>query len=516
MLTRLRLIIASVVVAGAIAGSAYAQEISEPVPAPAPANLTFVEGTVDVVQGGVSELADPPMMLLEGDLVRTRSGRAEIVFGDGTILHVAPDSIVELMGEQRLRLQAGRMLLRVSQAVSGPYAIDTPLSSVRLDAQGEYLVNVDRGGRLQVSVARGVAQLLGAQAVTVGGGQTITMTGTDARPWFEPFNSAQWDSFATWSHERVNGVAFSLSATQLPYELRPYAPVLDRHGRWDYVAPHGYVWFPSVGMSWRPYYDGAWSFTRYGWTWHGRDRWAWPTHHYGRWGFTGSFWYWIPARTWAPAWVRWSVDDGYVSWAPLGWHTVSNPWRGWTVLPRRHFGPRQNVRTYAVDGDRLSDAARQALLARATPVRPEDDFAVPRDSVGVRGNVRRPPYDVRRPPAAIAPRDADRAPARVTDAPPRSERDDHPAYAPGRSWSGASTSARGNGERTGTAKEPAGARERRGAVREPPQRQSPRGSEARPPRAAGAAAGSSRSKPSGAAGGSAVPRTSGTRPKGKG
>jgi hypothetical protein len=101
--------------------------------------------------------------------------------------------------------------------------------------------------------------------------------------------------------------------------LRAYGPDFDQYGHWDTVAPYGAVWYPSVAVGWRPYYDGAWSQTRYGWTWYGRDRWAWPTHHFGRWGYNGASWFWIPTRTWGPAWVGWGFTSGYVSWSPLGW-----------------------------------------------------------------------------------------------------------------------------------------------------------------------------------------------------
>ena len=465
MFTRLRVASAAALVGCVIAVSAYAQETSTPASAPAPANVAFVDGTVEVVQSGVAEAADPPVMLIEGDIVRTRAGRAEIVFGDGTLLHLSNDSELEILGDERLRLTMGRIVVRMSQAAARPYVIDTPVSSVRLEAHGEYGLTAERSGRLQLSVARGSASLAEGQPWTIRGGQMMTLLGPDARPLIEPFNSARWDSFASWSNDRANGFAASASASQLPYELRPYAPVLDQYGRWDYVTPYGYVWFPSVAASWRPYYDGAWSFTRYGWTWHGRDRWAWPTHHYGRWGYNGAVWYWIPANTWGPAWVTWSVGAGYVSWAPLGWHTSDrydgwgrrdhpayaphySPWRGWTVIPREHFGPRRNVRAHAVDGDRLDEGTRRTLINQAAPPRVVDDIAVPRGSVvrpGDRGNVRRPTTGV--PSQRAAPV----GPVAMPPPAPSGGAADHPAYAP-------ATSTERGSERRGADRAPGMAR----------------------------------------------------------
>jgi hypothetical protein len=464
MLTRPRFAFAATLVACLAAVSAYAQDIAAPESVAAPAHLAFVEGVVDVVHDGVTEAADPPVLLLEGDIVRSRNGRAELVFGDGTLLHLSHDSEMGILGEERLRLLAGRVIVRLSHAAGQPYVFDTPGASVRLDSEGEYEISATRAGRLDVSVGRGSARLDDVQQWSIRGGQMITVLGPGGRPVIASYNSARLDNFSSWSHDRANGVATSAAAAQLPYELRPYAPVLDRHGRWDYVEPHGYVWFPSVEMSWRPYYDGSWSFTRYGWTWHGRDRWAWPTHHYGRWGYNGAFWYWIPATGWAPAWVSWSVGSGYVSWAPLGWHSSNiynrwdrrdhpaysnyNPWRGWTVLPRQHFGPRRSVRAHAVDGERLDDVTRRVLLSRATTARGTEDIAVPRGSIrqpGARGNVRRPP------PARTPDRAADAAP-RVNDR--RARTTDAPTYAPPPSWSGTAERVGGRGAERRAPKDP--------------------------------------------------------------
>lgn len=522
MVLRLHSRVPAALVLCVFAVSAYAQDVSEPTPAPAPAHLAYVDGTVDVVLDGVTEAADPPMMLLEGDMVRTRNGRAEIIFGDGTLLHLAPQSVLEVLAREHLRLTSGRLVVRMSHAAARPYLIDTPASSVRLDAEGEYALTAGDGERLDVFVTRGVATVSDASQWTVRGGQMLSVA-AGGRPLIQSFNSARWDEFTRWAFERTNGMSASQSAAQLPYELRPYSAVLDQHGRWDYVAPHGYVWFPSVGGNWRPYYDGSWSFTRYGWTWYGRDRWSWPTHHYGRWDFNGAFWYWIPATAWAPAWVSWSMAPGYVSWAPFGWHKTrwrtdhpayapyDTGWRGWTVVPHDRFVPRRNVRAHVIDASRLDDTTRRTIVARAAGA--ADTVAVPRGSVvapGAQGSVRQPPTMTppggayRRAPAAAAPSagrpvsgagDAARASdgARGSDAAlPRSRRPaDHPAYAPPASGARerpGSVRTRGDGdtsprstrprERAPATERPAGARSEPGD--RPAPRVAPRGDAPRP------------------------------------
>jgi hypothetical protein len=399
--------VAAVLLVYFVAAGAQAQDSPPPASGLAPANLAYVEGGVEVTHEGVSERADPPTLLEDGDIIRTPSGRAEIVFSDGTILHLDYSTEIELLAPDRVRLLRGRALFRVSAAAAHDYVVDTPAAIVRLAPRGEYGIGADdQRGDLDLTVARGVADVDdGTSRSSVRAGERFSLAGPGARPLFQPYNAARFDAFERWSSDRTNGFAAATSAASLPYELRAYGPVLDQSGRWDYVEPYGQVWFPSVGVGWRPYYEGAWGYTRHGWTWHGRDRWAWPTHHYGRWGFNGSFWYWIPARVWGPAWVVWGGAPGYVSWSPLGWNGLPvigfghyghvgpyNPWRAWTVVPRHHFGYRRAVRLHAIDGDRLDDSIRRGwsvqALPPATPLGYAPlGYAVPRER---RGNVRRP------------------------------------------------------------------------------------------------------------------------------
>ena len=113
------------------------------------------------------------------------------------------------------------------------------------------------------------------------------------------------------------------SAPYLPSDLQAYGSTFDRYGSWQYAAPYGYVWYPTVAPNWRPYYYGRWSSVpAYGWTWIGIDPWSYPTHHYGRWGYARNAWFWMPGRTRGAAWVSWGAAPSYVSWCPLGFAAV--------------------------------------------------------------------------------------------------------------------------------------------------------------------------------------------------
>jgi len=171
----------------------------------------------------------------------------------------------------------------------------------------------------------------------------------------------------------------SPSATHLPPELDVYGGTFDQYGTWQYDAPYGYVWYPSVAAGWQPYYYGYWApVPRYGYTWIGADLWAWPTHHYGRWGFARNRWFWVPGRTWGPAWVSWASAPGFVSWCPLGFdgrpvfafsYGFGRSWAGWSILPRANFGAyRYYAHLNAVDPRRIP--ANAAFVARTAPPAP--------------------------------------------------------------------------------------------------------------------------------------------------
>lgn len=383
---------------------------------PPPVSLTYVDGEVQYLNAGAAERADAPSMLIDGDGIRTSRGRAELVFGDGSVLHIDENAAVDLLGERRLRVLAGRVVLRASAATDG-YVIDTPAASVRVDSRGEYTLFVDDRQRgLSVSVARGAAEIeQSSERVVVRSGEEARLDGPGVRPQIRAFNSARLDAFERWSLTRYEGETLSASSRRLPSELRAYGQTFDRYGRWDYAAPYGQVWYPSVAAAWRPYYNGGWRHTRYGWTWYGNDPWAWPTHHYGRWQFGGNAWFWVPARVWGPAWVSWAYAPGYVSWAPLGWdsrpvvpfylrvgHVHPDRWRAWTVMPRGYLGRRGPIQPWLVDGHRLPGTISAGFIQRPIPtsyaIRRGDavgttrgfDRAVPRGSFTDRSGVTRP------------------------------------------------------------------------------------------------------------------------------
>jgi FecR protein len=334
---------------------AFAQE-SAPTGQPAtdpPAHISVVDGTALLERDGRTDTELLSMPLLAGDRVRTQAGRVEVLFADGSALHLDEQTMVDFQSDEVVRLLGGRVRLSVSRPARDiAYRIDAPSAWVQINNPGEYRVSVLRGDEVELAVLRGGAELVNEQGrsyVSAGERTYARLQAAPSPPYV--FNSAAWDSFDRWSESRRDQ-RLGVSAQYLPEDVRRYAPAFDTYGSWRHEAAYGYVWYPRVQVGWRPYYRGRWASLRpYGWTWIANDPWGWPTHHYGRWGISAGSWFWIPGRSWAPAWVSWGYAPGYVSWCPLGWNNRPvlgfsanyyggrryDPWYAWSVLPRGHF-----------------------------------------------------------------------------------------------------------------------------------------------------------------------------------
>jgi uncharacterized protein DUF6600/FecR-like protein len=363
-----------------------------------PAHVSFVDGAAVLERDGQPDAAPVNMPLLAGDRLRTQGGRVEILFGDGSTLHLDANTTLDFQSDELVRLLDGRIRL----SIPGPtrrvsYRIDASSASALISQSGEYRLAVLHGAReaeIELAVIRGAAELVNDDGRTpLRAGERAYARANAAPSYAYVFNSASWDSFDRWSEGRRDQ-RFGVSTQYLPDEVRPYAPSFDRYGAWGYDAAYGNVWYPRVSVDWRPYYNGRWVTLRpYGWTWVGADPWAWATHHYGRWGMSAGAWFWIPGRSWGPAWVSWAYAPGYVSWCPLGWNNRPvlqivnvyggfDPWRAWTAVPRRHFGV-DYVNVHYVAGRTFDARTRGSFVPRYSA--PETrGYAVPRSSAPIR------------------------------------------------------------------------------------------------------------------------------------
>jgi FecR protein len=384
------------------------------VPAPAsaqdaagdsPAHISVVDGAALLERDGRSESAPASMPLLAGDRVRTQNGRVEILFNDGSTLHLDTNTLVDFQSDEVIRLLDGRVRLNIvgsGGTRSVAYRVDAPSAWVQIARPGEYRISVlgpgsdAREAEVELAVLRGLADLVNEDGRTSLGAGERAFARAGAGPSASyVFNSASWDAFDRWSEGRRDS-RLGVSTEYLPDTVQPYAATFNQYGSWQNEPTYGNVWYPRVRAGWRPYYYGRWTtLSPWGWTWIGSDPWAWPTHHYGRWGFSAGAWFWIPGRTWGPAWVSWAYAPGYVSWCPLGWNNRAvfgfssiNGHRGydrsnaWTVVPHRGFG-RGDVNVNVVNTTRIDVRTRNSFVVRdAAPN--VVGYAVPRSTAPIR------------------------------------------------------------------------------------------------------------------------------------
>ncbi len=379
----------------AVCVPAFAQDSTPP-----PAHISVVDGAASLEREGRPDPAPLSMPLVAGDRLRTADGRVEVLFGDGATLHLDASSVVDFQSDDVIRLLEGRVRLTIpgpSRQVS--YRVDAPAGWVQIQEPGEYRVAVTGAARepeVELVVLRGAADILNEDGqTTLRAGERAFARAGSAPSLAYVYNSAAWDAFDRWSNERRTASA-GISAQYLPETVRTYSSTFDRYGSWRHEPSYGYVWYPTVAVGWRPYFEGRWaSFPSFGWTWIGTNAWAWPTHHYGRWGFSTGSWFWIPGRTWGPAWVSWASAPGYLSWCPLGWDNRPvlsfaggsyyrgrhDPWRAWTVVPHQRFGVGY-VRSSFVGGARIDARTRGAFAVRQSS--PEiRGYAVPRHAAPI-------------------------------------------------------------------------------------------------------------------------------------
>jgi hypothetical protein len=402
MLPRLALtfaLAAFVCPAVSFAQSPQSQPESEDV---APAHVAHVDGAASLEREGRAENAPLNMPLLSGDRLRTAEGRVEVLFADGSTLHLDMRTTIDVQSDDLVRLIDGRLRLNiVGPARTVAYRVDSPAGSVRITQPGEYriaLLHGENETQVELAVLRGGGEVFTDQGSTpVRAGERAYASAGLAPSYPYSYNSATWDAFDRWSENRRD-VRLGVSAQYLPSDMRTYAPLLDESGDWRYNQSYGYVWYPRVVADWRPYYYGRWiSYPRYGWTWIGADRFAWPTHHFGRWGFSAGVWFWIPGSRWSPAYVSWGYAPGYVSWCPLGFDNrpvigvnifsvgpgFYSSSRAWTSIAFSHFG-RDFVHHRAVNWDRFDRGRRPTFEERRTPPGFSRDVAVARNSTPIR------------------------------------------------------------------------------------------------------------------------------------
>lgn len=301
--------------------------------------LSYVEGDVQIVRTDKSGKWEPAAMNMpveQGFALGTNDGRAEVEFEHGSMLWLAPNSVVQFT---QLALSNGGRITRVtlseglasfdaSLSAGDTFEVSTPLFSVTPGKNAEFKIGA-RGKAAAVTVLKG-SVAVGAngttQEVPKGSMFVDEQSKSPKTALLKGPAADQWDH---WVSSRLtseqNGATQSALNTSAPFSYG-MADLAD-YGSWSYFPGFGYAWQPwGMTAGWAPFMDGQWMFyPTFGWTWISSEPWGWVPYHFGNWEFSPSFgWMWIPGNygMWDAAPVQWYSVGSRIGWTPR------------TILPR--------------------------------------------------------------------------------------------------------------------------------------------------------------------------------------
>ncbi len=182
----------------AMVSSAVGQE-----PAAPPAHISFVEGTATLERHGELEAAALNMPVIEGDRLRTTTGRLQLAFPDGSAVDLEPDSEIEYLGAARVRVYTGTIEHRPAVAPRSASALYLPADSQ------SYAGDLDQNGTWQYDSTYG-------------------------NVWY-PTVAADW---------------------------RPYY-----YGYWSSVPTYGWTWIGYNRWAWPTHHYGRWGYASNRWYW---------------------------------------------------------------------------------------------------------------------------------------------------------------------------------------------------------------------------------------------------------
>jgi len=296
--------------------------------------LSYVRGDVFVQKAGDLgyEEGTVNLVVVEGDKLGTREGRAEIHFGKKNYLRIDNHTQIDLAdlpreGDDRisLHLLSGKIYLRISRlGREKDFEIHTPDASFYILEEGLYRFEIKEERETVLYVMDGAVEAAGEEGSRlIEAEESLIVSDGYFSTGPDLFYAAYDDSFAEWNRSRDALHNRPVKVSYLPTEIYEYEAELAYYGNWVYEQPYGYVWVPRVHhYSWRPYYYGRWSwYPIIGWTWISHEPWGWCVSHYGRWHWRGGLgWYWIPTIRWGPAWVHWHCGYDYYGWCPLSYY----------------------------------------------------------------------------------------------------------------------------------------------------------------------------------------------------
>jgi Family of unknown function (DUF6600)/FecR protein len=302
--------------------------------------LSYVNGDVQIVRTDKSKNWEPAVMNMpveQGFAIGTNNGRAEVEFEHGSMLWLAPNSVVQFTelalsnGGRitRMTLSEGVATFESSLSAGDTFEVTTPSMTVTPGKKAEFRVGV-RNKDSAVNVLNGeVSAGTSGQTQEVAKGQMFVYE-PGKKQEMAMVRSPAADAWDHWVNTRLGAEEVALNQTTLNQNA-PFTygmSDLADYGSWSFFPGYGYGWQPfGMTAGWAPFMDGQWMFyPTFGWTWVSSEPWGWVPYHFGGWQYSPAFgWMWMPGDygTWAAAPVQWySVGGKRIGWVPRGVNSV--------------------------------------------------------------------------------------------------------------------------------------------------------------------------------------------------
>ncbi len=298
--------------------------------------LSYVEGDVQIVRADHSNKWEPAAMNMpveQGFAIGTNNGRAEVEFENGSMLWLAPDSVVQFSelalsnGGRitRMMLSEGVASFDANLATGDTFEVSTPMFSITSARKAEFRVGV-RDKSAAVSVLNGrISVGESGEIQAVAKGQMFVDALEKHQPKTALMRSPAPDQWDHWVNSRLTAERYGLTETA----AKTNAPFtygmadLADYGSWNFFPGYGYGWQPWGMMAgWAPFMDGQWMFyPTLGWTWVSGEPWGWMPYHFGGWDYSPVYgWMWFPGgagmEMWTAAPVQWYSVGNRVGWTP--------------------------------------------------------------------------------------------------------------------------------------------------------------------------------------------------------
>jgi hypothetical protein len=305
--------------------------------------LRYLEGDVTIYPEDGQRPNDATINspVLDGDVVETANGRAELSFRNGVLIRLGDYSsarFVSTYSPMSIELVKGTLFVdsHIVQSFRDELEIRAADAQVYLINEGNLRIDLGDQGGVRVTTIQGEAEVRASGQRVLLRDQERTYIDTGNAPDAPQAFNEGYDELDDWNASRMNSMAST--DTYGDEQQQPYVDQslyydtydLQDYGDWRYYGTYGNVWVPHVSVGWRPYYDGRWSYSPGGWFWVSYEPWGWAPYHYGRWGWAIDFgWYWIPGYTFAPSWVSWYDYGDYIGWCPLNYYNRPIYWGNW-------------------------------------------------------------------------------------------------------------------------------------------------------------------------------------------